>query len=258
MAYDAVVDSNKLNNGLSLISEEIRARSIDKGMYSFPYGILYGVRKIPKLDNEFAQSFTMFQSNTEEIGDSWFNNCKQLEWVVVNEAHTIGSYAFNGCSAMTAINTHNVETIGNGAFAYNTSLTQFIAPRLIELNSKVFYQCTSLESVDFTDITMIGGTTFGLCRSLIALVLRSESHTCVLGSTDILDGCYHFTGEVNSKYNPKGLKNGYILVPSSRLPYYKDATNWNVFSSQFRALEDYTDDGTVTGEINLNKIRSGG
>jgi hypothetical protein len=31
-------------------------------------------------------------------------------------------------------------------------------------------------------------------------------------------------------------------------------TNWTTFSAQFRALEDYTVDGTTTGELDESKI----
>lgn len=35
---------------------------------------------------------------------------------------------------------------------------------------------------------------------------------------------------------------------------YKAATNWSTYATQFRALEDYTVDGTITGELDSTKI----
>ena len=35
---------------------------------------------------------------------------------------------------------------------------------------------------------------------------------------------------------------------------YRNGTNWSTYAAQFRALEDYTVDGTITGELDPNKI----
>lgn len=35
---------------------------------------------------------------------------------------------------------------------------------------------------------------------------------------------------------------------------YKADTNWSTYAAQFRALEDYTVDGTITGELDESKI----
>jgi hypothetical protein len=47
---------------------------------------------------------------------------------------------------------------------------------------------------------------------------------------------------------------GYIYVPADLVDSYKAATNWSTFAAQFRALEDYTVDGTITGELDITKI----
>jgi hypothetical protein len=47
---------------------------------------------------------------------------------------------------------------------------------------------------------------------------------------------------------------GYVYVPRSLVDSYKSATNWSTYANQFRALEDYTVDGTITGELDESKI----
>lgn len=47
---------------------------------------------------------------------------------------------------------------------------------------------------------------------------------------------------------------GYIYVPRALVDTYKAATNWSTIADQFRALEDYTVDGTITGELDESKI----
>ena len=56
------------------------------------------------------------------------------------------------------------------------------------------------------------------------------------------------------------LGTGYIYVPKALLSDddatkdYRRATNWSTYADQFRALEDYTVDGTITGELDPSKI----
>jgi hypothetical protein len=52
----------------------------------------------------------------------------------------------------------------------------------------------------------------------------------------------------------------YVYVPAAQLSDadetkdYRRATNWSSLATQFRALEDYTVDGTITGELDLGKV----
>ena len=47
---------------------------------------------------------------------------------------------------------------------------------------------------------------------------------------------------------------GYIYVPRAMVDTLKSATNWSTYATQIRALEDYTVDGTITGELDESKI----
>ena len=42
--------------------------------------------------------------------------------------------------------------------------------------------------------------------------------------------CYHFSGKVNSTYNPDGLKDGRIYVPDDMVDTLKSATNWSTYA----------------------------
>jgi hypothetical protein len=83
---------------------------------------------------------------------------------------------------------------------------------------------------------------------------------CNLANTNAFTGCYHILGTVDSTYNPNGDKDGYFYVPRALLSDddatkdYRRATNWSTYASQFRALEDYTVDGTITGALDPTKI----
>ena len=83
-----------------------------------------------------------------------------------------------------------------------------------------------------------------------------------LANTDAFGGCYHILGTTQSSYNPTGAKDGYFYVPRALLSDtdstkdYRQATNWSTYSTQFRALEDWTVDGTITGEMDWDKINA--
>ena len=49
-------------------------------------------------------------------------------------------------------------------------------------------------------------------------------------NTNSFEHCYHFTGTVNSYYNPDGLKDGRIYVPDNMVDSLKSATNWSAYA----------------------------
>ena len=129
----------------------------------------------------------------------------------------IGDYAFHGCTALTEVDLPNVT----------------------ELKTYAFNGCTALEMADFGAVTSFSSS-FTKCTSLISLILRTPSVVTLSGG--------HFSD------TPIASGTGYIYVPRALIEDYKVATNWSAYADQFRALEDYTVDGTVTGELDETKI----
>ena len=60
------------------------------------------------------------------------------------------------------------------------------------------------------------------------------------------------SGTLNGTAISKGA--GYIYVPRNLVDSYKAETNWSAYAEQIRALEDYTVDGTITGDLDETKI----
>jgi hypothetical protein len=114
--------------------------------------------------------------------------------------------------------------------------------------------------VDLPKVITLNDNAFAQCYSLKALILRAERICSLYSATRVFRDCYHILGTVNATYNPNGDKDGYFYVPRAFLSDddakkdYRRATNWSTFATQFRALEDYTVDGTTTGELDPNKI----
>lgn len=82
---------------------------------------------------------------------------------------------------------------------------------------------------------------------LKSLVIASENgEMCELNHDQGVSSVFSGTPIASGK--------GYIYVPRTLVDSYKAANGWSTYASQFRALEDYTVDGTITGELDESKI----
>ena len=132
---------------------------------------------------------------------------------------TIRPYAFYALKQFTTAKFQNVTSVGNVAFGY----------------------CYGLTTADFPNATIINPYTFDHCLTLTKLILRKNT-VCTLSNITALTN------------TPIASGTGYIYVPSALIDEYKAATNWVTYAAQFRALEDYTVDGTTTGELDESKV----
>lgn len=229
-----------------------------------------------ELDALFNKTITEVSTKATAIPANAFQDCKQLVSADCPSATSIGNNAFNTCSALTAVNISKATSLGTSAFqmcsklstlVYSQEITslgnqafyncQAIAnnlcfPLVTALGQRVFQMCYKVPSIDLPKVTSIAAYAFYDCRFLTAVILRSET-MCTLSATTAFSNAYHFTGQT-APQNPDGLKDGYIYVPSALVEDYKVATNWSTYATQFRALEDYTIDGTITGELDPSKI----
>jgi hypothetical protein len=163
--------------------------------------------------------------------DRFFYNCKALKSADITSATRLEDYTFYSCDALQKI----------------------VLPSVKYLNTYVFQYCRGLESVDFYKRISIDAYAFQNCYMLKTLILRGETLSS-LSNTNAFNGCYHILGKQSNSYNPTGAQDGYIYVPRALVDSYKSATNWTTYATQFRALEDYTVDGTITGELDPTKI----
>lgn len=120
------------------------------------------------------------------------------------------------------------------------AITHYRNDDITTLRNNAFSGCNNLTMARFGSVGAIGAATFSNCSSLKCLILPAENAVTLAGD------CFWNTPIKN--------KTGYIYVPRALVDTYKVATNWSVYANQFRALEDYTVDGTVTGELDESKI----
>lgn len=196
---------------------------------------------------------TIHIPNVETIEMAAFSQCSKLHSIDVTRLKTLGTNGFTNCSNMLSIDAPALETAGMGSFQNCFVLRQVKFPLLKKIAKQLFAYCYQLKSVDLTACESIASLAFYVCDSLTALILRRETMV-VLENIDALSNADHYVGVVDGRYNPNGDKDGYIYVPSALVASYQADANWSTFATQFRALEDYTVDGTITGELDESKI----
>ena len=143
----------------------------------------------------------------------------------------------------TFINT--IDLLGDNAVSdalIEGTLEEFCDDRLTSVGSYAFSGCTRLTHVNLPNVTWIANGAFSGCTALKALVLSSEKKVCTLADWTLSD----------TSLTSSGI--GYIYVPRALVDTYKTTKNWSNYASKIRALEDYTVDGTVTGELDESKI----
>ena len=190
-----------------------------------------------------AELVTLDLPNVETIDGYAFSNCISLQNVNLPKAKTFTRQStFSNCGSLKELYLPSATALSGWFADMCSSLEKVCLPVLPKLTvSSPFDNCPALRIVDLPMVTEVGGTyTFRGSGNLIALILRS--------STMAVNSGANFSGSGINKGT------GYIYVPRALADSYKSATNWSAYASQFRALEDFTVDGTITGELDETKI----
>ena len=132
----------------------------------------------------------------------------------------------------------NIKMVGNRTFYGCTSLASVSVPMATTIGQGAFYKCSSIISMDLPSANSIGSYAFQGCSLLTCVILRNSSQ--------MVSSSYPSFGGT-----PIVLGTGYIYVPSALIDSYKADSNWSKYANQFRILEEWTVDGTVTGELDL-------
>jgi surface protein len=168
---------------------------------------------------------------------------------------------FYKCSKLTSIPQLNTSNVTNMNYMFNecsklTSIPQLNTSKVTDV-SFMFSGCYDLEKIDISYFgitsTSYSASMLSRCYSLKAAIIRSFGKKYTLNSNSF-KYCYHLTGTTDATYNPNGDKDCYIYVPKNMCDTLKSATNWSTYADQIRALEDYTIDGTTTGDLDESKI----
>ena len=167
---------------------------------------------------------------------------RSITEIADNISKSLSQYAFRQCDALTDVDFRAVQTIPSMAFNGCKNLNKVNFSAVTSISSSALYSLPALTTAVFSSSPKIENSAFQNDPALTALILRNTTTICKLSNT----GAFNFT--------PIQSGTGYIYVPRDLVDSYKAATNWSTFAAKFRALEDYTVDGTVTGELDPTKI----
>lgn len=206
------------------------------------------------------------QLNTSKAKNmqSMFENCSTLKSIPLYDTHNVTNMsAMNKvCSNLISIPQLNTDIVTDMSNRFLSCIrlenlsTRIVTDNVTNITS-MFSACYKIKVIDISHYKISSTSNCSAfansCYSLVALVIRSFGTNYVLNSNSF-SSCYHILGTTNSTYNPTGAKDGYIYVPRNMIETLSSATNWSTHATQLRALEDYTLDGTTTGELDLAKM----
>ena len=190
-------------------------------------------KTLEKMGNTWSLAF--YNDSSVKSLFYYMTELKESDFPPSNNVTAMGSM-FNGCN--------NLATIPQ----LDTSKVTYM--------SFIVSNCHLLPKIDITrfniEYSSSSASMFVNCYSLRQVIIRSFGKYSL--NFDAFNNCYHLDGTVNETYNPNGDKDCYIYVPRDMVDTLKSATNWSAYASQIRALEDYTVDGTTTGDLDESKI----
>lgn len=179
------------------------------------------------------------------------------------ELKTLTNTNFANCISLQSVNLPKVTALGGSMFDGCTALKTLVTGKLTGLSGSAFRNCSALEGpFDFTGVTIYAWWTY-VCAGCAALKQVEFQNSGSLGNyffqnADIealvirpknASGSLSLSNINALSGTPIESGTGYIYVPRDQISTYESTTNWSAFAGQFRALEDYTSDGTVDGEF---------
>lgn len=188
----------------------------------------------------------------------------------ITRIYNYGLRTNNADSYITSIELPQVTEIGRSAFEGQAKAKSISLPLLADLKSTYeFYLCAKLESITLPALSHTEsayntlGYTFRGCSAIKKIDLGNNStifnqrfnQYCFNSCTNLKALILRWNNVViNSASNnlmSSGIASGigYIYVPSSLVSSYQAASYWSTYASRIRAIEDYSDDGTVNGNI---------
>lgn len=256
-----VVDVEKLEKDLTSVAESIRSKAGTSGKLDFPAGYISTVSGITTgggggseniVDSILDKSVVTLSTNATTIGPYVLRDCTALESISAPSVKTVGTYSLYGCTKLKDLNLPSCTTLGSYSIRGCTGLGSATLPQLSGVPTYAFYGDTELEIADMGPAASIAGNAFFGCYKLKIVVLRNTK-AASLANITAFSGCYWLSATVNTAANPNG-ERGFIYVPRATIPSYRLATNWVTLGFYFRVLENYTVDGTITGELDINKM----
>lgn len=248
MAEYKVVNATQLDADMASVADTIRTKGGTTEELAWPEGFKSAIEGIESGGGHEVEDALIAGTLTEYTNDRvtviyqyTFAEKKNLQSVSFPNVEAVGQYAFSGASNLTDLNFPKLKTAEFYGFSgIGAKSVRF--PNVTWVNNRGLANCPNLVLADFPRLATITANGFLNSKALSWLVLRNQSDTASLGNS-ALNG------------TPIAAGAGFVLAPRVKLASYREGTNWSALApEQFLALEDYTVDGTITGELDLEKM----
>lgn len=183
-----------------------------------------------------------------------FQYSTKLEVLSLPNVESIGLECFHSCTSLRILDMPKLKTMPGNANFYDCNKLEYISFPILEasLGVSVFNRCWSAKWIDVgLTPSIASGNAFENCNTLTKLFLRKANTVVTLSNVNAFN---------RTPFRGHNSLTGIVYVPSALIPTYQTATNWATLYSAgtciFKSLEDYTKDGTVTGELDWDAINA--
>ena len=181
MAYDKVVDSTVLENGLTQIADAIREKTGTGGTLAFPSGFVSAIEGLSG------------GSATEPYIEETYDANGQLIDAVMHGYTSIRPYAFQHCSVLVSVSGISaITSIGNYAFSQCSNLALTSLPAgITSIGNNAFNSCGKLALTSMpAGITSIGSYSFSNCTGLTTITFEGTPQSI---NSYAFSGCTNLT-----------------------------------------------------------------
>lgn len=105
-------------------------------------------------------------NSAEIVGNSAFEECNNLKWILLPKAKVIGNHAFAGCCNLTGVELPCAQRIGKESFSGDRKLCHLDAPLVEDIGERAFIDCDSLRRLSLPLVKTIGREAFSGCGNL--------------------------------------------------------------------------------------------
>ncbi len=181
-------------------------------MHSGDASTLYGIfsKEITSIENDVVSS----------IREKAFYRCEKLSSALFSNVKVVKSSAFEKCLALVNANFPSVETCAYHSF-YSSGIKKVNMPTLKAME-RAFESCTSLESVDLTEVPTIGANAFKGCTALKTVIIRNQEFVSLTATSAFQNS--------NTKF--------IIYVLDDLVDSYKEGTNWSTYANRIKPLSE--------------------
>ena len=183
-----------------------------------------GICNVPAIFSGDLNLISIRGTQVTDIQARTFNGCSNLVSAEFPEVRSLGEYCFSNTASLEAFNSPECYDVGQRCF--QGSGVETVKLGACSVSVYCFSGCSSLTTVEFTNLLSVADYAFENCSNLETIILRNTSTIPSLTSTA-------FRGA-----SKLGNYQGAIYITDALVNSLKAATNWSVYAPIIYPLSD--------------------